>query len=229
MPDSVFVRVERIVRTSADRALELAERASGVVLVREAARELEQAEERLRSDRQTADRKARRAADAQKEIRTKLTELTDHAHYALGKGREDLARAAVARQVELEKEAGDWETIAAEAKIEAKCIDDALAQVTARRKQIQSELATLEREQSAGAPARGGKDGVQDRVAKAMDKADRIFERAMSERSAVAEPAEAARAMADIAAMKRDDAIEERLAVLKASAAAKPKGRSKRA
>jgi hypothetical protein len=62
-----------------------------------------------------------------------------------------------------------------------------------------------------------------------MDKADRIFERAMSERSAVAEPAEAARAMADIAAMKRDDAIEERLAVLKASAAAKSKGRSKRA
>jgi phage shock protein A len=227
MPDSVFVRIERIVRTSADRALELAERASGVVLVREAARELEQAEQRLRADRQTADRKGRRAADAQKEIRAKLAELTDHARYALGKGREDLARAAVARQVELEKETGDWETIAAEAKIEAKCIDDALAQVVARRKQIQSELATLEREQSASAPARGGKEGVQARVATAMDKADRIFERAMSERSAVSEPAEAARAMADIAAMKRDDAIEERLAALKASAQAKPKPRKR--
>ena len=227
MPDLVFVRVERIVRTSADRALELAERASGVVLVREAARELEQAEERLRADRQTADRKARRAADAQNEIRAKLAELTDHARYALGKGREDLARAAVARQVELEKETGDWETIAAEAKIEAKCIDDALAQVAARRKQIQSELAALEREQSASAPARGGKEGVQARVATAMDKADRIFERAMSERSPIAEPAEAARAMADIAAMKRDDAIEEQLAALKASAAAKSKPRKR--
>jgi phage shock protein A len=227
MPDSVFVRVERIVRTSADRALELAERASGVVLVREAARELEQAEERLRSDRQTAQRKGERAAQAQKDIRAKLIELTDHARYALGKGREDLARAAVARQVELEKETGDWETIAAEAKIEAKCIDDALAQVTARRKQIQSELASLEREQSASAPARGGKEGIQSRVATAMDKADRIFERAMSERSPVVEPAEATRAMADIAAMKRDDAIEERLAALKASAAAKPKPRKR--
>ena len=227
MPDSVFVRVERIVRTSADRALELAERASGVVLVREAARELEQAEERLRADRQTADRKARRAADAQKEIRAKLTELTDHARYALGKGREDLARAAVARQVELEKETGDWETIAAEAKIEAKCIDEALTQVAARRKQIQSELASLEREQSASAPAHGGKEGIQARVATAMDKADRIFERAMAERSPVAEPAESARAMADIAAMKRDDAIEEKLAALKASAAAKPKPRKR--
>ena len=227
MPDSVFVRIERIVRTSADRALDLAERASGIVLVREAARELEQAEERLRADRQTADRKARRSADAQKEIRAKLAELTEHARYALGKGREDLARAAVARQVELEKETGDWETIAAEAKIEAKCIDDALAQVATRRKQIRAELAVLEREQAASAPARGGKDGVQDRVAQAIDKADRMFERAMSERSAVAEPAEAARAMADIAAMKRDDAIEERLAALKASAAAKPKPRKR--
>jgi phage shock protein A len=227
MPDSVFVRVERIVRTSADRALELAERASGVVLVREAARELEQAEQRLRDDRQAADRKGRRGADAQKEIRAKLAELTDHARYALGKGREDLARAAVARQVELEKETGDWETIAAEAKVEAKCIDDALAQVAARRKQIQSELAALEREQSAAAPARGGKEGVQARVATAMNKADRIFERAMSERSAISEPAEAARAMADIAAMKRDDAIEERLAALKASAQAKPKPRKR--
>jgi len=227
MPDSVFVRVERIVRTSADRALELAERASGVVLVREAARELQQAEERLRADRQAADRKAQRAADAQKEIRAKLTELTDHARYALGKGREDLARAAVARQVELEKEAGDWETIAAEAKVEAKCIDDAVAQVTARRKQIQTELHALEREQAAGAPARTGKEGVVARVAKAMDKADRIMERAQAERGPIAEPAEAARAMADIAAMKRDDAIEERLAALKASAQAKPKARKR--
>jgi phage shock protein A len=227
MPDSVFVRVERIVRTSADRALELAERASGVVLVREAARELEQAEQRLRSDRQTADRKGQRAAQAQKDIRAKLAELTDHARYALGKGREDLARAAVARQVELEKETGDWETIAAEAKVEAKCIDDALAQVAARRKQIQTELAALEREQSASAPARAGKEGVQDRVAKAMDKADRIMERAKAERGPIAEPAEAARAMADIAAMKRDDAIEERLAALKASADAKRKARKR--
>ena len=227
MPDSVFVRVERIVRTSADRALELAERASGVVLVREAARELEQAEQRLRADRQTAQRKGERAAQAQKDTRAKLAELTDHARYALSKDREDLARAAVARQVELERETGDWETIAAEAKIETKCIDDALAQVTARRKQIQTELAALEREQSASAPARGGKEGIQSRVATAMDKADRIFERAMAERSPVAEPAEAARAMADIAAMKRDDAIEERLAALKASAAAKLKPRKR--
>ena len=227
MPDSVFVRVERIVRTSADRALELAERASGVVLVREAARELEQAEQRLRADRQTAERKGERAAQAQKDIRAKLTELTDHARYALGKGREDLARAAVARQVELEKETGDWETIAAEAKIEAKCIDDALAQVSARRKQIQSKLAALERQQSASTPARGGKEGIQSRVATAMDKADRIFERAMSERNSIVEPAEAARAMADIAAMRKDDAIEERLAALKASAATKPMPRKR--
>jgi len=227
MPDSVFVRVERIIRTSADRALELAERATGTVLVREAARELEQAEDRLRTDRQTADRKGRRAADAQKEIRAKLAELTDHARYALSKNREDLARAALARQVELEKETGDWETIAAEAKVEAKCIDDALAQVVARRKQIQGELAALEREQKASAPARGGKEGVEARVANAIGKADRMFERAMSERSAIAEPAEAARAMADIAAMKRDDAIEERLAALKAGAQATPKTRKR--
>src|SRR5207253_7882787 len=106
--------------------------------------------------RQMAARKGRRAADAQKEIRARVAELTDHARYALGKGREDLARAAVARQVELEKEAGDWETIAAEAKVEAKCIDDAVAQVTARRKQIQTELHALEREQAAGGPAAPG-------------------------------------------------------------------------
>ena len=159
-----------------------------------------------------------RAAQAQKEIRAKLAELSDHARYALGKGREDLARAAVARQVELEKETGDWETIAAEAKVEAKCIDDAIAQVAARRKQIQSDLAALEREQSAAAPVRSGTEGVQSRVAKAIDKADRMFERAMAERGLVAEPAESARAMDDIAAMRRNDAIEERLAALKAAA-----------
>jgi phage shock protein A len=188
MPDSVFVRIERIVRTSADRALQLAEQASGVVLVREAARELERAEEQLLADRKAADAKRERAVEAQAAARAKIAELGDHASYALGKGRDDLARAAVARQVDLEGEIKSWGAVADEAKVEAKYIDEVIAEVGVRRKRIQEELAALEREQS-GVKVSTPAGRTKSRAAEAVDRADRMFERVMTERNLPPKPA----------------------------------------
>jgi phage shock protein A len=228
MPDSVFVRIERIVRTSADRALQLAEQASGVVLVREAARELERAEEQLLADRKAADAKRERAVEAQAAARAKIAELGDHASYALGKGRDDLARAAVARQVDLEGEIKSWGAVADEAKVEAKYIDEVIAEVGVRRKRIQEELAALEREQS-GVKVSTPAGRTKSRAAEAVDRADRMFERVMTERNPAAETGEAVKPIADIVAMRRDDEIEARLAALKSSAKAeKAKARKAR-
>jgi phage shock protein A len=216
MAEAVLVRIRRVIETNVERAVELAERASGPVLMREAVRELERTEDKLRADRDSADARRDRAADAQRQIKAKLAELDDHARYALGKGRDDLARAAVERQVDLESERDGWAGAEAEAKVEARCLDQAIADIAARRQRMAKELAAAQRE---AAPRAGAGESVQSRVAKAMDRADRMFDRAMAERSPVADPAETAVKMADIAALKRADAVDERLAALKAKAA----------
>ena len=221
MAEAVLVRIRRVIETNVQKAVELAERASGPVLMREAVRELERTEDKLRVDRDSADARRDRAADAQRQIKAKLAELDDHARYALGKGRDDLARAAVERQVDLESERDGWASAEAEAKVEARCLDQAIADIAARRQRLAKELAATQRE---AAPRAGAGESVQARVAKAMDRADRMFDRALAERSPVADPAETAVKMADIAALKRADAVDERLAALKAKAeAAKPK------
>jgi len=221
MAEAVLVRIRRVIETNVEKAVELAEQASGPVLMREAVRELERTEDKLRADRDSADARRDRAADAQRQIKAKLAELDDHARYALGKGRDDLARAAVERQIDLESERDGWASAEAEAKVEARCLDQAIADIAARRQRLAKELAATQRE---AAPRAGAGESVQARVAKAMDRADRMFDRALAERSPVADPAETAIKMADIAALKRADAVDERLAALKAKAeAAKPK------
>ncbi|HEX6742351.1 MAG TPA: hypothetical protein VF079_11230 [Sphingomicrobium sp.] len=220
MAEAVLVRIRRVIETNVEKAVELAERASGPVLMREAVRELERTEDRLNSDRDSAEAKGDRAADAQRQIKAKLAELDDHARYALAKDREDLARAAVERQVDLESERDGWATAEAEAKVEAKCLEQAIADIAARRHRMAKELAAVQRE---SAPRPGLGETVQSRVAKAMDRADQMFDRAMAERSPAADPAATAVKMADIQAMKRADAVDQRLAAMKAKAApAKP-------
>lgn len=216
MADTVLVRIRRVIETNVEKAVELAERASGPVLMREALRELERTEDKLRSERDSADARRDRAADAQRQIKARLGELDDHARYALGKGRDDLARAAVERQVDLESERDGWASAEAEAKVEAKCLDQAIADIAARRQRMAKELAAAQRQ---SAPSAKNGESVQSRVAKAIDRADQMFDRAMAERSPAADPAETAVKMADIEQMKRADAVDERLAALKAKAA----------
>lgn len=61
-----------------------------------------------------------------------------------------------------------------------------------------------------------------------MDRADRLLDKALGEKGPVSDPLETALKMADIEAMKRDDAIEERLAALRAKAAAPANGKAKK-
>lgn len=219
MSEPVFIRVKRVIANGVETAVEKAERASGPLLMREAARELDRTESRLRTDRDAALARRDRAGEAQQAIRSKLAELADHARYALSKDREDLARVALSRQIDLEAELEMAAKAQAEAKIDARHLDGALVDLAARKKQMAKELAAIRREQHAVAPRTKG-ESVQAKVTKAMGRADEMLDRALAERGAAAgEPVDVALKLADIEAMRRDDAIEDRLAAMKSKAA----------
>ena len=211
-----FTRVRRVASASIETAVSAAENVSGGALLREAVRELERAGEAMRRDRDRLVARRDGAIGDQKARKAKAAEMADNARYALSKGREDLATQAIAHQIDLEAEADRLATVQAECKVELAAVEEALAELAARREKMSREVAAAAAAQSAGNYAPTGKPSPQAKVDGAIARANEIFERATGKAADPLNDPATARGMAEVDAMKRDDAIAERLAAMKA-------------
>lgn len=217
--DRISARVRRVVHASIESAVLAAENVSGTAMLREAVRELERAEEGLRRDRERLLVKRDGAAADQKARRNKAGEMADNARYALGKGREDLATQAVAQQMDLEAEADRLAAVQAECKVELAAIEEALAELSARREKMRKDVSAAAAAQADGSLRPSAKPSAQAKVDAAIARANTIFEQATGSRADPLQDPATARGMAEIDAMKREDAIADRLEALKAKAA----------
>jgi len=214
--DSIFTRVRLVLSASVEDAVASLERASGASLMREAIRQVARAADEVRVEQQA---NAERVADArrrQEQVRARIAELGGKAQFALGKGRDDLAGAAVSTQLDLEAELTRLDRVQADAAVEAVRLDECATALAARKAQMERELAAFEAAQSehgSAAPARRERK-LQERVDRAQDTFDRVI--ALSGADAVrrADPGEA-----EIDALRRDEAIEARLAAMRAAQA----------
>jgi phage shock protein A len=141
MAESIFVRVQRVISASAADALE---RASGTALMREAIRELDGASEKLRSQLEAAESRRLQATHQQRGVREKLETLAEQARYAIGKGREDLAEAAVAQQRNCEAQLVALRKMQSESVVEGRGLEENLAALKVRRAEMERELASVE-------------------------------------------------------------------------------------
>ena len=221
--DPFATRVKRVVTASIETAVSAAENVSGNALLREAVRELERAGEAMRRDRDRLIAARDQAAADQKARKAKAAEMADNARYAIAKGRDDLARQAVAHQMDLEADAERLAAAQGDRTLEIAALDDALAELAARRAKMARDVAEATAAKNAGSGS-AAKPRAQSKVDDAVARANRIFERATGTGTdPLADPA-TARGLAEVEAMKRDDAIEARLAELKAKPA-KTKGK----
>ena len=216
-----FTRVRRVVSASIETAVTAAENVSGGALLREAVRELERAEDAMRRDRDRIVGRRDGTVTDQKARKAKATEMADNARYALTKGREDLATQAIAHQIDLEAEADRLATVHAEAKVELAAVEEALAELAARREKMSREVAAAAAAQSTGTYAPTGKPSPQAKVDGAIARANEIFERATGKVVDPLHDPATARGMAEVETMKRDDAIADRLAAMKAGKSGK--------
>lgn len=224
MAESIFVRVRRVLSASVDDAVTALERASGASLLRETIRQVARAADEVRVEQEA---QADRMADARRQqarIRDRIAELEDKARYAMGKERDDLAGAAVARQLDLENELARLDRVQADAAEQAVQLDECAAALAQRKTQMERELAAFEAAQQAEAPTASAarrKRELNERADRARETFDRVM--AMSGGAAAGHPD--ARE-AEIDAMRREEAIEARLAAMRAEQArraAKPR------
>jgi phage shock protein A len=219
MAESIFARVSATVEDTVDRM----EEAGGDAVMREAIREADRAIDQVKAELESAMARRLQAARQQRMVAERAEELTTKARFALDEGREDLAEAALSRQVDFEAQAKKLDAVQQEAREEEQRLEAGLAALGARKRQMEDALQAylVSRREAAS----GGDGPVRpDRAAeKKVDAAEQAFDRAMAGAGGVGfarADADTINRVAEIDGMQKSATVAQRLAVLKAQRAA---------
>jgi phage shock protein A len=226
--EPIFVRVRRVLRATAEDSVDALERASGTSLMREAIRQVARALDEVRTEQEALAARIALAKRQQGQARERIADLEDKARFSLGKGRDDLAEAALSRQLDLEAGLARLDRVQADAAEQALRLDECTAALAARKAQMEAELAAFE---AARADTVLGGDGPTQRdqaLQRKVDRAQETFDRVMA--GAGGKPAAPADAKeAEIDALRRSAAVAERLAALRAAPEPRPARARRRA
>jgi phage shock protein A len=223
MAESIFSRMSRLLSASVEDAVDRMEQAGGDAVMREAIREADRAIDQVKAELESAMARRLQAARQQKMLNERADELTTKAKFALDQGREDLAEAALSRQIDFEAQSKALDTQQQHAREEEHRLESGLAALSARKRQMEDALqAYLVSRREA---ARGGDNPARpDRSAeKKVDAAEQAFDRAMTGAGGVGfarADADTINRVAEIDGMQKSATVAERLAALKAQRAA---------
>ena len=223
MAESIFARVSRLLSATVEDAVDRMEQAGGDAVMREAIREADRAIDQVKAELESTMARRLQAARQQKMLAERAEELTAKAKFSLGQGREDLAEAALSRQIDFEVQAKELASLQQRTREEEQRLEDGLAALSARKRQMEDALQAylISRREA----AHGGDGPARpDRAAeKQVDAAERAFDRAMAGAGGVGfarADAETINRVAEIDVMQKSATVAQRLAALKAEQAA---------
>jgi phage shock protein A len=140
MAESIFTRVSRLLSATVEDAVDRMEQAGGDAVMREAIREADRAIDEVKAELQSTMTRRLQAARQQRMLTERVEELTTKAKFALGEGREDLAEAALSRQLDFETQAGKLDAVQQQAREEEQRLESGLAALNARKRQMEDAL-----------------------------------------------------------------------------------------
>ncbi|HEY0720969.1 MAG TPA: PspA/IM30 family protein [Gammaproteobacteria bacterium] len=220
MKESLTGRVGRIISGSANALVSAVENAAPEMVLEETIREIDGAIDEVRTElgRQVA---AKHLANTRlMEENRKHDELAEQITTAVEQGRDDLAEAGIARQLDIEAQIPVLERAIIEAGEKERELEGYVQALLGKKREMREELKRLvavRAEQDAVA-AGGGKAGasVASRVSKAEAAFDRIMERQTGLPGAGSTPdAQSAAKLVELEELTRNNRIKERLAALK--------------
>ena len=223
MAESIFARISRLLSATVEDAVDRMEQAGGDAVMREAIREADRAIDEVKMELQSTMARRLQAARQQKMLTDRAEELTTKAKFALGQGREDLAEAALSRQIDFEEQAKKLDTVQSQARDEEQRLEDGLATLTARKRQMEDALQAYLVSQREAALGGDGPTHPKRSAEKKVDAAEKAFDRAMTGAGGVGftrADANTINRVAEIDGLQRSATVAERLAALKAQQAA---------
>jgi len=211
-PDTILSRAGRLIAGIAYGAIERAEDNNKVALVKQAIREIEQAEKEARDSLSQARAEEYRLNARRAEIERETTTLAEQIRTAIAENRDHLATAGIARQMDLEAQ---FEVLSKAIDENAERIDATLTTLRAILSSLQdaeARLTELERSEAERDPTQNStrRGGTSNGLAKAA-RASRAVARATGVPAAIA----ASPDIDELSKLHRDKEIASRLARLK--------------
>lgn len=222
MKEKLIHRVSRIISGSVHSLIDSIENASPETVLAEAIREVESAIEDIRQELGQVVAKKHLADTRLKEEKQRHRDFTEKIEIAVNENRDDLAEAAIARQLDIEAQMPVLEATIDDCTEQEKELENYLNALMAKRREMNEERIRFRESADAktSAPSSdspyGGKDSVELRVSRAESTFDRVMERATglpgqagpSERKTAAQ-------LAELEELARKSKIQERLARIK--------------
>ena len=220
MSEPIFLRVRRVLSASAEDAVDALERASGASVMRETIRQVARAQDDVRTEQETLAARIAQAKRQQGLARDRIGDLDEKARFSLGKGRDDLAEAALSRLLDLEAELARLDRVQTDAAEQAVRLDQCGAALAQRKAQMEQALAAFEVARPDNALCGDGPARRDQALRRKVDRAQETFDRVMAgvggNGAGQADDREA-----EIDALRRGATIDARLAAIRAAQAPK--------
>ncbi|MBN0985808.1 PspA/IM30 family protein [Amphritea pacifica] len=222
MNESITSRVGRIISGSLNALVNSIEDSAPEMILEEALREVDSAIDQVRVELGQIAARKHQASTRLMETSGLHEELSSKIQVALAEGREDLAEAGIAHQLDIEAQIPVLEKSISEAGEKEKELDGYIQALAAKKREMKEELQKLLALKNASAipdhqSAENNGSDVAAKVAKAESAFERIIEKQTAYSNVNKNSAENAAKLAELDELNRTNRIKERLALLKSN------------
>lgn len=210
MPENILTRVGRIIGGLSNAALEAVEDRNGLAVAEQALREIDAVIHEARLDLGKIKAEEHRLTARRGQLDGEMAALPEKLSVALAGGREDLARAGIARQLDLESQIEAIDSSLAEVAERHGAASKAMQAATAARRDAEHRIALLRNPPAKATDPLTGYGGEDAERARQLEQSLRAIDRLTGTASAAADPS-----VEELDRLHRNDAIERRLAALK--------------
>ena len=224
MKENITTRVARLISGGLNAFLDKVENTAPETVMEEAIREIDSAIDEVRKELGRTVANKHLANTRLADENEKHEKLGEQIELAVKESRDDLAEAAIAKQLDIEAQIPILESTIAEAGSTEKELEGYISALRARKREMSEELsqyrASRQQASTANAPpdastAAGGSDDIESKVHQAESAFDRVMSRATGvSGSMVSERGDAAK-LAELDDMARQNRVNERLAQVK--------------
>lgn len=227
MSEPLTSRVGRLIAGGFHAIVDAVENAAPEAVMDQAIREIDQAIADVRADLGTVEAQRHLAAKRLAEDSARQETLGEQARLALEQGREDLASAAVERQIDLEAQIPVLEARLAELADDKARLEGYITALQAKKREMRDALADYRKAREQRASATGSATGsspagepvAEDRAERATEAFERIFQRQAGIRGTSGASDGHAAKLAELEELAHRNRVAERLALLKADRA----------
>lgn len=220
MSETIATRVTRIISGSVHALLDAVENTAPEAVMMQAIREVDDAVDDVRAELGRAEAAKHLATSSLNKLNTQNEELAAQIELAIAKGQEDLARAGVARQVDIEDQIPVLQRSLQEAREKGRELEGYITALLAKKREMESALNDFVAAQGAqAAPGGAGSQasGTQAKVERAGTAFDRVIARQTGVQGVTSGVNPDAAKLRELQDLARSHRIEERLAALKAT------------